>query len=68
MKRLFEVNGQYFGNKMKAKLYRDMNGGYVSKGPDHKDYEKQKKTHLGSSGHKQGKSNGDGFKRRKIGK
>jgi len=49
MKRLFEVKGQYFGNKMDAKEYRNINGGYVSKGLDHKDYEPPKKKNLGSS-------------------
>jgi len=64
MKRLFEVNGKYFANKMDAKAYRNDTGGHVSKGPGHKGYGKPKKTHYGSSGHKQGQSTGDGFRRK----
>lgn len=63
MKRLFEVNGKYFEAKMEAKKYRDANSGHVSKGPDHNDYGKPKKTHYGSAGHKQGQSTGDGYKK-----
>lgn len=37
MKRLFEVNGSYFSNKIEAKAARDAGpkGSKVSKGPDH---------------------------------
>lgn len=37
MKRLFEVNGTYFSNKIEAKTARDAGpkGSKVSKGPDH---------------------------------
>lgn len=41
MKRLFQVNGQHFGNKVdakKARGERNANGNYthtISKGPDH---------------------------------
>lgn len=37
MKRLFEVNGEFFGSKVAAKVARDAGpkGSKVSKGPDH---------------------------------
>jgi hypothetical protein len=37
MKRLFEVNGEFFDNKVAAKAARDAGkpGSKVSKGPDH---------------------------------
>jgi hypothetical protein len=37
MKRLFEVNGEFFSNKIEAKKARDAGpkGSKVSKGPDH---------------------------------
>ena len=65
MKRLFQVKREYFGNKMKAKAYRDKYGGHVSKGPDHRNYGLHlKDKHAGSSGHKQGKPTGGGYPKR----
>lgn len=66
MKRLFQVGNEYFGTKKQAKEYRDINGGHVSVGPDHYKYgAPKKKPHIGSKGHKQGESIGDGYRRRK---
>ena len=66
MKKLFEVNGQYFPNKSSAKVERDSNGGAVHKGPEHKDFTANTKTHYGSSGHKENQSNGDGFRKKRY--
>jgi hypothetical protein len=38
MKRLFSVNGHFFECKDDAKAFRDVEGGCVSKGPDHRLY------------------------------
>lgn len=64
---LFTVNGTHYQNKKQAKEARNACPSvvHVSKGPDHKDYGKKVKTHIGSSGHKSGQSIGGGFKKRK---
>jgi hypothetical protein len=54
MLRLFAVGKEYFDNKVKAKQYRDANGGHVSKGPDHRRFNAAAQTHVGTKGHKQG--------------
>jgi hypothetical protein len=38
MKRLFELNGEYYDNKAYAKTLRDLVGGVIHKGPDHWKY------------------------------
>ena len=52
--KLFKVSGVYFSNKQAAKEYRNVHGGKVELGPDHRRYGIKIKTHYGSQGHKQG--------------
>lgn len=62
MKCLFTVQGICFESKTDAKKYRDINGGVVSKGKDHKDFTKNKKTHYGSQ---PPKDIGNGYRKKK---
>jgi hypothetical protein len=62
MKCLFTVNGIPFDKKMDAKAFRNVHGGVVSKGKDHKDFGKNKKTHYGSQ---PPKNKGDGYPKKR---
>lgn len=69
MKRIYQVKTpghiDYFFKKEAAKEFRDNHpGSYVSIGPDHRNYKAGGvKSHIGTRGHKQGDSTGDGRKR-----